>query len=145
MSYLRNERVYATRTFGLYKRHSVQSWGWEYAEGDSESNVLSVYMVRFHFMVNVPKSLYARYDVRKKNAILLEYFRSRRRSRNISYVYTHVVRNTLCCIRGVSVDTTTTYFFRGGGVLLRRHELEKECFVVVVWRRITYSHPGVLA
>jgi len=48
-------------------------------------------------MVNVPKSLYqARLTltVGKKNAALLEYFRSRRRSRNISYVYTHMRSET---------------------------------------------------
>jgi hypothetical protein len=46
-------------------------------------------------MVNVPKSLYqARLMVGKKNAALLEYFRSRRRSRNISYVYTHMRSET---------------------------------------------------
>ena len=121
MSYLRNERVYATRTFGLYKRHSVQNWGWEYAEGDSESNVLSVYMVRFHFMVNVPKSLYARYDVRKKNAILLEYFRSRRRSRNISFVcaYKCGPKHTLMC-SWCALGDDCYLFFVGKGVLCCR-------------------------
>jgi hypothetical protein len=47
-------------------------------------------------MVNVPKSLYARLTVGKKNAALLvhEYFRSRRRSRNISYVYIQIWSET---------------------------------------------------
>ncbi len=45
-------------------------------------------------MVNVPKSLYARLTVGKKNAVRLEYFRSRRRSRNISFVYTHMWSET---------------------------------------------------
>ena len=43
-------------------------------------------------MVNVPKSLYARLTVGKKNAALLvhEYFRSR----NISYVYIQIWSET---------------------------------------------------
>ena len=45
-------------------------------------------------MVNVPKSLYARLTIGKKNAALLEYFRSRRRSRNISYVYIQIWSET---------------------------------------------------
>ena len=59
------------------------------------------------------------------------------------YIHTYGPKHTLMyswCELGYDY-----LFFRGGGVLLRRHELEKECFVVVVWRRITYSHPGVLA
>ena len=58
-------------------------------------------------MVNVPKSLYARLTVGKKNAVRLEYFRSRRRSRNISFVYTHM--------------WSETYF---------------DVFVVCAWRRL---------
>ena len=47
-------------------------------------------------MANVPKSPYARMTVGKKNAALLalEYFRSRRRSRNISYVYIQIWSET---------------------------------------------------
>ena len=50
------------------------------------------------------------------------------------YIHTYGPKHTLMyswCELGYDY-----LFFRGGGVLLRRHELEKECFVVVVWRPV---------
>ena len=79
-------------------------------------------------MANVPKSPYARMTVGKKNAALLalEYFRSRRRSRNISYVYIQIWSETYFDVFVVCAWIRLLPFF----------SLGKECFVVVVWRPV---------
>ncbi len=65
-------------------------------------------------MVNVPKSPYARMTVGKKNAALLalEYFRSRRRSRNISYVYIQIWSETYFDVFVVCAWIRLLPFFR---------------------------------
>ena len=72
-------------------------------------------------MANVPKSPYARMTVGKKNAALLalEYFRSRRRSRNISYVYIQIWSETYFDVFVVCawIRLLPFLFFVGKGVL----------------------------
>ena len=65
-------------------------------------------------MANVPKSPYARMTVGKKNAALLalEYFRSRRRSRNISYVYIQIWSETYFDVFVVCAWIRLLPFFR---------------------------------